>query len=296
MRLAEMLTIPPSRPLQMPHDFNQSDRGPRLHKVLADAGVGSRRACETLIASGAVSVNGKVVTSSPAWVDPIRDRITVNRKRIRPPEKPVYIMLFKPRGIVCTNEDPEGRRRAIDLIHHPARPRLYPVGRLDVESSGLLLLTNDGDLANRLMHPRYGVHKSYEVTVEGTLDAPAVARLERGVFLTNARDRGRTDRRRRGTAPARDHGGGRTRRSQLTLLRSSRQRTRLLMQLREGRNRQIRRMMARVGHKVRKLRRIQLGPLKLKGLRPGQWRELLPQELAALKRAAYRDEKGKRRG
>jgi pseudouridine synthase len=255
------------------HDFTDASRGPRLHKVLAEAGVGSRRACEELVESGAVAVNGHIIEKLPAWVDPVRDTITVDGRRIKRPEPHVYVMLFKPRGIVCTNDDPDGRKRAIDLVDHPAGTRLYPVGRLDADSSGLLLLTNDGEMANRLTHPRYGVHKVYELTVDGGLDDEAVRKLERGIFLTGRR-RGR-DR------------GRRTTRSRLTLLRSGRDRSRLLMELREGRNRQIRRMMLRVGHKVRKLRRIQMGPLKLKGLRPGQWRELLPNEIEALRRAAF---------
>ncbi|MBT8487146.1 MAG: rRNA pseudouridine synthase [Phycisphaerales bacterium] len=243
-----------------------------MHKVLAEAGVGSRRACETLIESGVVAVNGHLITTLPAWADPVRDRITVNGRRIRGPEPHVYIMLFKPRGVVSTNDDPQGRRRAIDLVDHPLRTRLYPVGRLDVDSSGLLLLTNDGELANRLTHPRYGIHKTYEVTIDGTVDEEELGRLSAGVFLPD-RQRGR---------------GRRTVRSKMTMLKRDRDRTRVRMELREGRNRQIRRMMLRVGHKVRKLRRIELGPLKLKGLRPGQWRELLPAELTALRRSAAR--------
>jgi len=257
-----------------PHAFTDAARGPRLQKVLAEAGLGSRRACEELIESGVVTVNGHVVDHLPAWVDPHRDAVAVNGRRIRTAQEHVYVMLFKPRGIVSTNEDSQGRKRAIDLVNHPSRARLYPVGRLDVDSSGLLLLTNDGELANRLTHPRYGVHKVYEVTVDGVLDEAAVQKLERGVFLS---DRYTT----KGRRP-----GRRTSHSRLKLLRAARDRTKLRMELREGRNRQVRRMMLYVGHKVRKLRRVQMGPLKLKGLRPGQWRELTPQELTALKKAA----------
>ena len=262
------------------HSFADAARGPRLQKVLAEAGIGSRRGCEELIEAGEVTVNGHVVSSLPAWVDPVKDHIAVTGKRISRPEKPVYLMLFKPRGVVCTNDDPDGRTRAIDLIKHPAQPRLYSVGRLDQESSGLLLLTNDGEMANRLTHPRYGVHKVYEVTVAGSLDEDAVKKLERGVFLNERRTS-------RGRKPGRKATG-----SKLTLLKRGRDRTKLLMELHEGRNRQIRRMMLYVGHKVKKLRRVQMGPLKLKGLRPGQWRELLPMEMEALRKAAY----GKKRG
>jgi pseudouridine synthase len=252
------------------HPFNDASRGIRLQRVLADAGVGSRRACEGLIEAGEVAVNGHVVRELPAWVDPRHDRITVAGRRLRTAVPLVYVMLFKTRGVVCTNRDPQGRKRAVDCVDHPSGARLFPVGRLDVESSGLLLLTNDGELANHLIHPRHRISKVYEVTVDGRLDEADVRRLEAGVFL---HDRG-GDR------------AARTVRSRLRLLKRDRDRTSLLMELREGRNRQIRRMLADVGHKVRKLRRVQIGPLRLKGLRAGQWRDLLPRELAALKKAA----------
>lgn len=259
-----------------------------MQKVLADAGVASRRGCEKLIEAGEVTVNGHVVAELPAWVDPIKDRIAVGGKIIRghrDSRRPkadsrdgVYVMLFKPRGVVSTNDDPEGRSRAIDLVKHPSRARLYPVGRLDIESSGLLLLTNDGELANRLTHPRYGIHKVYEVTVAGQLDEQAVKKLESGLFLLDARS---------GKARQR---GSKTKQSRLKLLKRDRDRTRLLMELREGRNRQIRRMMAEVGHQVKKLRRVQMGPLRLRGLQPGQWRDLTPKELIAMRKAAFAEE------
>ena len=254
-----------------PHGFTDAGRGERLQKVLAAAGVASRRACETLIESGAVAINGEVITGLPAWVDPARDRITVHGVRVKQSQRHLYVMLFKPRGVISTNADPQGRRRAIDLVDLPpaARARLYPVGRLDIDSSGLLLLTNDGELANRLTHPRYEIHKTYEVTVSGALDDDAVRRLEAGVFLSARRSR-----------------GSRTARSRLRLIKRARQRTLLRMELAEGRNRQIRRMLAKLGHPVTKLRRIELGPLKLKGLRVGEWRMLTAGEVGALKRRA----------
>jgi pseudouridine synthase len=261
------------------HDFTDPSRGPRLQRILADAGIGSRRACEELIEAGEVAVNGHVVKRLPAWADARSDRITVHGRRLRPAEPLVYVMLFKPRGVECTNAPEAGagaaRRRAIDLVKHPTLARLYPVGRLDVESSGLLLLTNDGPLANRLTHPRYAVHKTYEVTVEGALDEEAVARLEKGVFLPQ----------RRAGRPAT---GARRASSRLRLVKRHRDRTILEMDLREGRNRQVRRMMLLVGHKVRKLRRVRLGPLALTGLRPGQWRDLTREEVGKLRRAAWK--------
>jgi pseudouridine synthase len=256
------VTTRPSQPDPRP-------QGVRLHKVLADAGVASRRACERLIAQGAVEVNGAAVTALPAWVDPARDRITVHGRRVRAPERLVYVMLFKPRGVECTSAADLPRRRAIDLVNHPSGLRLFPVGRLDVDSSGLLILTTDGELANRLTHPRYHLPKLYEVLVRGLLDEQAVERLKEGLYLNE-----------------RDRPGGRTAPAGLTMLKRDRGRTRMLIELREGRNRQIRRVMARLGHPVKRLRRVQVGPLKLKGLRVGEWRELTRGELSALKRAA----------
>jgi len=276
-----------------PREFTDASRGERIQRVLAAAGVGSRRACEQLIAGGDVAVNGHIVTELPIWVDPHRDAISVRGRRIKPAEPYVYLMLFKPRGYVCTNDDPEDRPRAVDLVRHPARPRLYCVGRLDLDSSGLLLLTNDGEFANRLTHPRYGVHKIYEVTVAGALSDAEAKRLERGLFLSDERPRSRTRARGRRVAPK--PRASRTMKSSLTVIKRDRDRTRLRMELHEGRNRQIRRMMAQLGHPVKKLRRIQLGPLKLKDLQPAQWRELTPRELSALRKAAHDPESGKQK-
>ena len=256
------------------HEFADDSRGPRLQKVLAEAGVGSRRACEELIEAGSVRVNGHLVSTLPAWVDPKSDHITVDGKRIRAHEPHVYIMLFKPRGFVTTTEDPEGRPHVLNLVEHPSKARLYPVGRLDMDSSGLLLLTNYGELANRLTHPKHEVHKTYEVVVSGALEEHDVRKLENGIFLNEKRvSKGERD-------------GVRTSPSRLRLKKRDRDRTLLTMELKEGRNRQIRRMLAKFGHNVKKLRRVRMGPLKLRGLQPGQWRELTPSELMALRRAA----------
>jgi pseudouridine synthase len=256
------------------HEFADDTRGPRLQKVLAEAGVASRRACEELIEQGLVRVNGHVVRTLPAWVDPIKDHITVDGRHIKTRQPHVYLLLFKPRGFVTTLSDPEGRPRVIDLIPHYAKARLYPVGRLDMDSSGLLLMTNDGELANRLTHPRHEVHKTYEVVVAGALEENDVRRLEAGIFLNERRTtRGKM-------------AGVRTAPSRLRLKKRDRDRTVLEMELTEGRNRQIRRMMARLGHRVKKLRRVRMGPLKLTGLQTGQSRELTPTELKALRKAA----------
>ncbi len=252
------------------HSFTLDTRGPRLQRILADAGYGSRRACEELIESGVVRVNGEFVETLPAWVNPDEDRIEISGKPLRRPERHVYILLFKPRGVVSTNSDPEGRPRAIDLVKHPQKPRLFPVGRLDLDSSGLLFLTNDGELANRLTHPRYEVHKGYEVTVGGSLTDEEVSKLEGGLFLHD-----------------REGDGKRTSESHLKILKRDRERTKLYMELREGRNRQVRRMLLRVGHPVKKLRRVRMGPLELKGLAVGEWRELTARELSMLRKAAF---------
>lgn len=241
----------------------------RIQRVLADAGIASRRASEALVEEGAVTVNGRIVEGLPCFVDPGTDDIRVNGRRVEKRRRHHYIMLFKPRGYVCTARDPQGRKRALDLVQHPSGSRLFSVGRLDLESSGLLLLTDDGELANRLTHPRYGVHKGYDVTVRGRLDDEAIDKVRRGLYLVD---------RRTGEAT-------RTAESDLVVLKRDRERTRLYIALREGRNRQIRRVMDRVGHPVRKLRRVQMGPLKLKGLAVGEWRELTPGELGSLRRA-----------
>ncbi len=252
--------------------YKDSQRGERLQKVMAAAGVGSRRHCEDLIEAGAVAVNGEPVTTLPAWVDPQYDRITVEGRPIRQPTRFVYVMLNKPKHTVTTSDDPQGRRTPAELVQHPSGARLYPVGRLDQDTTGLLLLTNDGDLANRLAHPRYGVHKTYHATVRGELDEDAVRELENGLYLADRRGVGGSARR---TKPAR-----------IKLIRRDRGKSLLEVTLREGRNRQVRRMLANVGYPVRKLRRVKIGPLQLKGLALGEWRNLTTAEVRALRRAA----------
>ena len=264
----------------MPHAPEHSDplrdknRGVRLQKFMADAGIASRRTAEELIEEGRVKVGGRTITELPVWVDPQHDIVEVDGRRISGvPEKPVYVMLHKPRRCVCTVLDPEGRRTVADLVNHPSRARLYPVGRLDFDTSGFVLMTNDGELANRLTHPRYGVHKTYRATVRGRLDEEAVQELEHGVYLAE-RKAGRTE------------GAKRTMPVQMRLVSRDQDRTVLELTLREGRNRQVRRMLASVGCPVKKLIRVKMGPLKLKGLSVGEWRELSKVELGSLKREA----------
>ncbi|MDP7069982.1 MAG: pseudouridine synthase [Phycisphaerales bacterium] len=267
-------------PAERSGDFlRDASRGPRLQKVLAAAGVASRRACEALVEEGAVRVNGHAVTSLPAWVDPSKDRITVNGRRIRTGAPTVCVMLFKPRGVICTSSDPEERKSALDLVQHPSKVRLFAVGRLDMDSSGLLLLTNDGEFSNLLSHPSHHVRRIYDVTVTGQVEPATIRRLERGINLPDVHT-GRT-------RPARFES--------VKVVRAQRDRTKLRVTLTEGRNRQIRRMMLMLGHPVRKLRRVAIGPLKLADLRPGQWRDLTTREIAALTAEAHRPRKKRQR-
>ena len=257
--------------------YRQKERGERLQKVLADAGVAARRECETLILEGAVTVNGKTMDTLPAWADPKVDRIEVYGKPLRPAEQHVYIVLFKPRGTVCTNSDPEGRPRAIDLVDHPSRARLYCVGRLDLDASGLLILTNDGEFANRLTHPRYEVATGYDVTLDGRLNAESIAQIERKIFAAT-RDAG--------VHASTQSGKSSDSRSSLRLISSDKDKSIVHMELCEHRNLQIKDLMLSLGHPVKKMRRTSFGPLKLKGLAVGEWRELASREVEMLRRAS----------
>ena len=242
---------------------------------MADAGVGSRRACEAMIEDGEVEVNSKLVTKLPAWVDPEEDHIVVAGKPLPKADRKLYIMLNKPSNTLSTAKDEPGsdRRTVTDLVDHPAAARLFPVGRLDYDTVGLILLTNDGELANRLTHPRYGVPKTYRVTVKGELDEEAIKELERGIYLAQ-RKAGQTD------------GVAKTAHVEIELIARDRDKTVVLLTLREGRNRQVRRMLAAVGYPVRKLERVGMGPVRLKGLPRGGWRELTRDEIHALRRSA----------
>lgn len=260
-------------PRQPTQDLRDASRGVRLQKVLAASGVGSRRACEELVEEGAVSVNGRKVTELPAWVDPEQDTITVRGVPIDSGTRSIYVMLYKPKNTVCTAFDPEGRRTVVDLVQHPAASRLYPVGRLDYDTMGLVLMTNDGAMAQALTHPRYGVHKTYRAIVKGVLSDSDMQRLTRGIVMAS-REHGKTT------------GATRMAASGLEIVHRDRQRTLVDITLAEGRNRQIRRMFSAVGCPVRKLTRIRMGPLKLKGLRVGEWRELTAAEVRGLSQAA----------
>ncbi len=248
---------------------------------MADAGVASRRACEQLIEDGQVTVNGKMVTDLPAWVDPEQDRIVVEGKVVPMPERKIYVMLNKPARTLSSAKDEPGadRKTVVELVDHPAASRLFPVGRLDYDTVGLILLTNDGEIANRLTHPRYGVPKTYRVTVKGALDEDAAAELERGIFLAQ-RQAGKTI------------GGSRTAHVELELIARETGKSVIELTLREGRNRQVRRMLAAVGYPVQKLERVGMGPVQLKGLARGEWRELTRHEIQDLKRSVGSSDSG----
>ena len=235
----------------------------RLHKVLAHAGVGSRRHCEELIVAARVSVDGEVVRELGTKVSPDQ-RICVDGEPIKA-ERHVYWLVNKPRGYLCTDHDPAGRPRAVDLVPQVAQ-RVYTVGRLDEASEGLLLLTNDGDLAFRLMHPRFGVEKTYLVQVAGFPKNDELRQLLRGIWLSEGRVKARHVKR----------------------LRTQGDSTWLRIVLAEGRNREIRRMLARQGHKVLSLRRVALGPVQLKAIPLGKARRLSAGELQALRRLVDR--------
>ncbi len=249
-------------------------RGERLQRVLADAGVAARRACEELIEEGRVTVNGDLVDKLPAWVNAELDRIEVDGRPIPRRERRLYIMLNKPTRTLTTAADEPGsdRRTVLDLVDHPSKARLFPVGRLDYDTVGLILLTNDGAFANKLTHPRFGVAKTYRAVVKGSIADEDVGHLEEGIYLAERKE-GRTV------------GATRTARVRIQVVRRDRERTVLELQLHEGRNRQVRRMLASVGCPVKKLERVAMGPVKLKGLPRGAWRELDRHELRALRAA-----------
>jgi 23S rRNA pseudouridine2605 synthase len=234
----------------------------RLNKLLAHAGLGSRRHCEELITAGRVSVDGRAVRDLGTKVDPVQQRVAVDGRPVRL-ERHVYWLVNKPRGYLCTNYDPAGRPRVIDLVPHVSQ-RVYTVGRLDEESEGLVLLTNDGDLANRLLHPRFGVEKTYLVQVAGRPTRDDLQKLLKGVWLSEGHVRARRVKR----------------------LRQQGESTWLEVVLTEGKNREIRRMLARLGHKVLRLRRVAFGPIPLGRLRSGKSRPVMGRELAQLRQAA----------
>ena len=236
----------------------------RLNKYLAHAGVGSRRHCDELILAGRVSVDGTTVRELGTRVEP-GQRVAVDGEPVRS-ERPVYWLVHKPRGYLCTNHDPAGRPLALDLVPHVDQ-RVYTVGRLDEDSEGLLLLTNDGELAHRLMHPRYGVEKTYLVQVAGVPRREDLQKLLQGVWLAEGHVKAKSVKR----------------------LKTQGESTWLRITLSEGKNREIRRMLARLHHKVMRLRRTAIGPVELGSLSKGKSRRLSQAELEALRYATTKE-------
>jgi 23S rRNA pseudouridine2605 synthase len=257
-----------------------SGKPERLQKVLAHAGLGSRRVCEEYILQGRVTVDGKVVRELGTRVDPNQAAIAVDGERVRL-EKMVYYAVNKPKGYVSTNDDPAGRPRVIDIL--PEVPeRVYSVGRLDEDSTGLMILTNDGELANRLAHPRYGVEKVYRALVAGSPSREIVNKLTEGIWLSD----------------------GKVRAKRARVVGTQGEATTIELVLAEGKKREIRRMLAKLGNKVMSLNRIAIGPVILKGLSPGESRPLSRNEVDLLRKVAagievspprFRQQTGERR-
>jgi 23S rRNA pseudouridine2605 synthase len=243
----------------------------RLQKILSTAGLASRRTAETLITEGRVTVNGKAVSELGSKADPETDDIRVDGRRVKAPSRRRYILLYKPRGYITTRSDPERRPTVIDLLTTGGvRDYVYPVGRLDYDSEGLLLLTSDGELAEQLTHPRHGVGREYHVRVRGVPDERAIEKLRKGIALDGER-----------TAPATV--------DLHKVIEGARGPDAILsMMIFEGRNRQIRRMCEAVGHPVSRLRRVRIGPITDEHIRPGEFRDLSEEEVAALRRAVTR--------
>lgn len=231
----------------------------RLNRFIADAGVASRRKADELIKAGEVTVNGKPAVIGME-IDPTRDHVKVQGKLIHREEEKVHILLYKPAGYICTNDDEKNRPLVTELVPEYKRLRIYPVGRLDYASEGLILLTNDGDFAARIGHPSTGPSKTYFVKVRGVPDEKTLERLRTGVHIEDYK----------------------TRPADVRML-PSKLNARLEVVLKEGRNRQIRAMFQAVGHPVVKLRRVKIGPLGIKGMKPGQYRLLTPAEIVTLR-------------
>lgn len=241
----------------------------RLQKVLAQAGVASRRKCEELILSGAVEVNGEQVLTLGTKVDPAADEIKVNGKKIRSESK-VYVMLNKPKGVITSANDPQGRKVVSDFLPG-IKQRIYPVGRLDYDTEGLLLLTNDGEFANMLTHPKHHVPKTYLATVNGIPHGDKLEKLQRGIELEDGL-----------TAPAE---------IEYHDVDMEKNTATIWITIHEGRNRQVRRMFEAIGHKVVKLKRVRFGELALEGLPRGKFRHLSEKEIKELIAIAMKSHK-----
>jgi 23S rRNA pseudouridine2605 synthase len=290
-------------------DLQNPARGVRLQRHLAELGVGARRACERLIEEGRVEINGRVVTKLPIFVDPGHDHISVDGRPLQKTDKirRLYVMLNKPERTLTVSADEPGadRRTVLDLVQHPGAKRLYPVGRLEYDATGLVLLTNDGALANRLSHPKYGISKVYHALVKGNVPDDALAELEQEIFLTE-RKAARTQTRMRaagvkfkGDVPKQLRtskpikGIYRAAHVRLRAIKRAEGKTTVEITLTEGRNRHVEGIFAARGFSIRKLTQVSLGPLTLTGLALGAWRELERDEITALLRAVKDRSAGK---
>lgn len=286
--------------------------GVRLQKAMADAGLGARRDCENMIAAGRVRVNGRTIDTLPCFIDPASDVVELDGEIVRLPgaarahradagrsvDRPenrsaspsetaaavqarphIYVLVNKPKGVITTTRDPEGRRNVLDLVPLALRreERLFPVGRLDGDSTGLLLITNDGDLAYRLTHPKFGLTKEYRVTCAGLAGEEQMKKLRAGMYLFDPRAEGAKAAKRASMESVRIIAR--------KVDRARGDRTLLSIQLREGQNREIRRMLARTGLKVRELERVAIGPLRAPGLKPGQAKLLGKRDVDRLRAA-----------
>lgn len=272
-----------------------AQKGVRLQKAMADAGLGARRDCEEMIVAGRVQVNGSVVKTLPCFVEPATDVVELDGEVIELPVSEesadgtsktaskarafIYVLINKPKGVITTTSDPEGRRNVLDLVPQSLRrdERLFPVGRLDGDSTGLLLITNDGDLAFQLTHPKFGIPKEYRVLTSGLASDEQLQKLRAGMYLVNpAAD---------GTKASKRASMESVRIIKRFVDRARGDRTMLSVTLREGQNREIRRMLARVGLKVRELERVAIGPLRAGDLKPGQAKLLGKKDVEKLRAA-----------
>lgn len=245
---------------------DETPRLVRLNKLLADNGIASRRRADQLIADGEVMVDGRIVTELGTKVDPTVQRVEWDGVVLRSGGELLrYYLLNKPTGVVCTNDEKELRRRAWDMITDPDKGRIYPVGRLDVDSSGLIILTNDGDFTHKVTHPSFGIEKTYEVKIPGNVADHDLERIRKGLHLAE----------------------GRTAGARIAVLSRNDHATRVSITLTEGKNREVRRVFARFGYKVKELHRVAIGPLKDRGLGVGHWRQLGPEEVRAILDAGH---------
>ncbi|MFA7549921.1 MAG: pseudouridine synthase [Sedimentibacter sp.] len=232
----------------------------RLQKYIARCGIASRRKAEEIILQGNVKVNGIIVKELGSKISPEKDVVTVYNKRIQEKEEHIYIKLYKPEGYITTVKDQFNRKTVLDLVN--IKERIYPIGRLDYDTSGLLLLTDDGDLANKLMHPKYRIFKTYEADIKGSISEDSINILKNGILIDGYK-----------TAPAK-----------VKLINRSQKNTSVQISIHEGKNRQVRKMFEKIGHRVIKLKRISFGNINLGGLMEGQWIYLTDDEIKYLKR------------